>query len=370
MSNQPERIEKFQFIHYGVLSRLKRWGIKWSLWPVHLVTACCGVELAHAYACGYDAERLGSLYFGMCRQANVIVIEGTVTRKMAKILKMTYEQMPEPKFVIAMGSCAIKGGVFWNSYHIVRPWEIVPVDVFISGCPPTPEALLRAIRTVQEMVFNKKMESPIKKKVIELEKVVEKPAEVKLQKPPAPPVRISPKPKIVLCQEKKVNWPFGQELVNKLKELLSGLVARIVICDVNRLCLETSSDKIIEVAKKLREFGFDHVKSVNVIDLIHEKKFIVEYVVSSFSVSELMPVLLHIHISIPRDNPRIPSLIEIWPSADYMEREMHEFFGIWFEGNPWMGRNFLIDPDTPIKYPLRKDVKVETPIYTIEVKVK
>ena len=87
---------------------LKEWGTKWSLWPVHLVTACCGVELAHAYACGYDAERLGSLNYGICRQTNLIIVVGAITRKMARVLKITWEQMPNPKFVIVMGACGIK----------------------------------------------------------------------------------------------------------------------------------------------------------------------------------------------------------------------------------------------------------------------
>jgi NADH-quinone oxidoreductase subunit B len=100
------------------------------------------------------------------------------------------------------------------------------------------------------------------------------------------------------------------------------------------------------------------------VDVPNENKFIIEYVVSSYGVKDLMPVLLSIITEIPRDNPRHPSLAKHWPSADYMEREMHEFFGVWFEDNPWMGRNFLLSPDTP-EYPLRKDFKLPRETYVL-----
>ena len=99
---------------------LRDWGIAFSLWPVHFTTACCGAEFAAASAPRFDAERFGFLPFVAPRQCNLMLIEGTLTRKMADAAIWVYEQMPEPKFVIAMGACAIDGGIFWNSYNIVR----------------------------------------------------------------------------------------------------------------------------------------------------------------------------------------------------------------------------------------------------------
>jgi NADH-quinone oxidoreductase subunit B len=141
---------------------------------------------------------------------------------------------------------------------------------------------------------------------------------------------------------------------------------RIVVTDINRVCIEVTPDKIRNAAQALYKLGFDHVKSVNVIDVPHENKFYVEYWVSSYSKKELMPVLVTLTTEIPRDNPRVPSLIDVWTSADYMEREMYDFFGVWFEGNPWMGRNFLLDPDTPVKFPLRKDVPIVREFYLVD----
>ena len=129
------------------------WGISFSLWPPHLTTSCCGTEFAAFAAPKFDGERFGVLPFSSPRQTNLLVIEGTLTRKMARAAKIVYDQMPEPKFVIAMGSCALEGGIFWNSYNVVLPSEIgIPVDVYIPGCPPRPEALARAVIVLQKKI--------------------------------------------------------------------------------------------------------------------------------------------------------------------------------------------------------------------------
>jgi len=134
------------------LGKLVDWGTAFSLWPVHLMTSCCGCELAATWSPRFDAERYGALPWLSPRQTNLIVVEGTVTKKMACALRITWEQMPYPKFAIAMGACALDGGLFYNSYNIVRPWEVIPIDVYIPGCPPRPEALARAIVELQRLV--------------------------------------------------------------------------------------------------------------------------------------------------------------------------------------------------------------------------
>jgi NADH-quinone oxidoreductase subunit B len=90
----------------------------------------------------------------------MIFIEGTLTRKMAEAAKIVYAQMPEPKFVVVMGACAIEGGIFWNSYNIVKPKDVLPVDVFIIGCPPRPEGVLRGLNMVQEKIRKKGVPYP------------------------------------------------------------------------------------------------------------------------------------------------------------------------------------------------------------------
>ncbi len=137
---------------------LRDWAISFSLWPVHLTTSCCGAEFAAAYAPKYDLERTGSLPFTHPRNTNLILIEGTLTKKMARAARAVWEQMPWPKFVMAMGACAFTGGIFYNSYNVVMVQKILPVEVFIPGCPPRPDAVARAILMLQRKVREGKWE--------------------------------------------------------------------------------------------------------------------------------------------------------------------------------------------------------------------
>lgn len=130
------------------------WGRIWSLWPVHLETACCSVEFGAASSPKYDVERFGIIEaFGSLRQTDLIIVQGTVTRKMAPRLRMVYDQMPEPKYVIAMGACAITGGLYIDSYNVLPGVDsIIPVDVYVPGCPPRPETLIQGVMLLQEKI--------------------------------------------------------------------------------------------------------------------------------------------------------------------------------------------------------------------------
>lgn len=130
------------------------WGRLWSLWPVHIETACCSVEFGAASGPRYDVERFGVIEaFGSLRQTDLVVVQGTVTRKMAPRLRLVYDQMPEPKYVIAMGACAITGGLYFDSYNVLPGIDgILPVDVYVPGCPPRPETLIQAVILLQEKI--------------------------------------------------------------------------------------------------------------------------------------------------------------------------------------------------------------------------
>jgi NADH-quinone oxidoreductase subunit B len=133
---------------------LVNWGRLYSLWPVHLETACCSVEFGAVSGPRYDAERWGILEaFGSLRQCDLIVVHGTVTRKMAPRLRWIYDQMPEPKYVIAMGACAITGGLYFDAYNVLPGIDqVLPVDVYVPGCPPRPEMLVDAFIMLQNKI--------------------------------------------------------------------------------------------------------------------------------------------------------------------------------------------------------------------------
>jgi NADH-quinone oxidoreductase subunit B len=134
------------------------WARTNSMWPMLFGLACCAIEMMSAQASNYDMSRFGmELMRASPRQSDLMIVAGRVSRKMAPVLRQLYDQMPDPKWVIAMGDCAACGGVF-NNYAILQGVdEIVPVDVYVAGCPPRPESLIHGIITLHEKVHHEKM---------------------------------------------------------------------------------------------------------------------------------------------------------------------------------------------------------------------
>ncbi|MZF53398.1 NADH-quinone oxidoreductase subunit B [Streptomyces sp. SID5594] len=146
----------------GILSRLApepmkvvlNWGRRYSLWVFNFGLACCAIEFIAASMARHDFIRLGVIPFAPGpRQADLMIVSGTVTDKMAPAVKRLYEQMPEPKYVISFGACSNCGGPYWDSYSVTKGVDqIIPVDVYVPGCPPRPEALLQGILKLQEKI--------------------------------------------------------------------------------------------------------------------------------------------------------------------------------------------------------------------------
>lgn len=150
--NIPEDIQNA--VSITTIDRLYNWGRRWSVWPLMFGLACCAIEMIAAQTARYDMARFGmEVMRPTPRQADMMIVSGTVTKKMLPAIIRLYNQMPEPKYVVAMGACASSGGPFKEGYNVVAGIDkFLPVDVYIPGCPPTPQALMAGMIKLQEKI--------------------------------------------------------------------------------------------------------------------------------------------------------------------------------------------------------------------------
>lgn len=173
-NSETPRTEQYdQSFLVGVLEDFINWGRSYSLWPYPFATACCGIEFMATAASDYDIARFGAERPSFSpRQADMILVLGTITYKMAPVLRHIYKQLAEPRYVISVGACASSGGMF-HTYAVLQGIDrILPVDAYVPGCPPRPEAILQALIDLQKKVRSQTVEerrAEVKRKIMEME---------------------------------------------------------------------------------------------------------------------------------------------------------------------------------------------------------
>jgi NADH-quinone oxidoreductase subunit B len=155
LTELAETIHQFPggWIVTTTVEKVLNWARQSSIWPVTFGLACCAIEMMATFASRFDTERFGMVPWASPRHSDLMIVSGTVTIKMAPMLKRIYDQMPDPKWVVSMGSCANSGGPFRHGYHVVKGVDrVVPVDVYVPGCPPTPDSLMFGLLLLQEQI--------------------------------------------------------------------------------------------------------------------------------------------------------------------------------------------------------------------------
>jgi len=350
------------------------WSRANSLWPLVYGTACCAMEMMSTGSSRHDWARFGvEVARATPRQADLIILAGTIVGKMGSRLVTLYEQMPGPKYVIAMGSCAISGGPFiYDSYTVVKGGDrLIPVDVYVPGCPPRPEALLFGIMQLQKKIRAEGRRNPWQmgevntappvdaytecrqawaereKKRKVRQKVSEGPgaaraARPRRLKPPEFP-EIPPRPS-------RAHGLSAQELLRLVKKAVPGTGKIEAGGRGGSVELYVTPEDYVSVVKTLKEHpGIDCRFLVMVTAVDRLERF--EVVVQVLSVDHGHQVLVRCPVA--RNNPELESLAPVFPGAAWHEREVYDLFGIRFRNHPDPRRIFLEEDFAG--HPLRKD---------------
>jgi NADH-quinone oxidoreductase subunit B/C/D len=369
--------EKLNTLFLDRADTLINWARKNSLWPMFFGLSCCFVEEATALTARYDLARFGAEVLRPSpRQADLLIISGTVFKKIAPVVLRLYEQMAEPKWVISMGSCSNCGGMY-DAYSVVQGIDqILPVDVYIPGCPPRPEAVLQGLMVLQEKIASKeKPARPVfhlpggtqgSQGPILLDK------QTKSSDPRGPGMEgtlirgTSAIPPVFDGSRADVMWspPAHRRTMTEVDTTLaSHLVERFGdglrhVADVpDMLTFEVAIESLPDVLRYLKTTAtprFARLEDVTAIDESARRRremycdLTLVYQVLSFD----PPCRLRLKVPLRGENPEVPSVTGIWPSANWYEREVYDMFGIRFAGHPNLTR--LLMPLYWEGHPLRK----------------
>lgn len=345
---------------------LYNWARKRSLWPMLFGLACCAFEMIATAASRYDMARFGmEIMRASPRQADLLIVNGTVTKKMAPQVVRLYDQMAEPKYVIAMGACAISGGPFKEGYNVVSGVDrLIPVDIYIPGCPPRPEALLQGILALQARFDHENIST-----MRAFQKTPDEGIPVPLLGPDMADWQtlwLQSHPEMQATPEVVVEEVTSQPgRIHPLEPVPFGDTAKTVLILQSRFPRDVSPledgllvtpSRISQVADFLREqLSFRILSNLTAVDYPNPPEDIPEPcidVVYHFSrLSGGKPVALHTRVN--RAAPRLASLTSNFPAANFQEREVWDLFGVHFEDHPDLRRLLMWEGFEG--YPLRKD---------------
>ena len=353
------------------LDLILQWGLTNALWIFPMATSCCGIELMAAAASRVDLDRMGTIVRATPRQADVMVVAGTITVKMAPRVKTLWEQMPEPKWCIAMGSCAISGDFYRNLYPVIPGIDtVLPVDVYIPGCPPNPEGLMHGLLRLQEKVkLARQGGLPARE---------ENPSLLDLTRPSVPRFKDPARdPSITLAQEEAALHatekdrsderpedappvreapaaPRATEGEGEFEAILAGEFGVTEMPKDAPPVVEAS--RHVELARRLRSAGYRQLVLVAATHYPEKtgakaqaERFEVTYglrTVGAGSRVALWRVVLSAGES-------VGTLVGVFAGADWQEREQFDLVGVSFEGHPDL-RRLMLSGDWE-GHPLRKD---------------
>ncbi len=343
------------------------WGRRSSIWPLQFGLACCAIEMICTAASRFDIARFGAeLFRASPRQADLMIVSGTVTKKMVPMIVRLYNQMPEPKYVISMGACATAGGPFKEGYNVVSGIDkFLPVDVYIPGCPPTPQALLHALITLQEKIDKQSIrtvrwykkgpaeEVPVPRLGPDLfdvrrsEEIREKCAAPGFTSEPA----ATQKPAMIPAAkttptETEGAAPAAAALSRRINEALGPDTA--IPAGASLVVSAGAIEKVGHYLKVQPDLHLDYLANLTCTD--YQDCYEVVYHLASTG-KPGVPIALKVRAD--KTDPRIPSVTSVWRGADFQERECWDLFGVWFEGHPNLKRILMWEGFEG--HPMRKD---------------
>lgn len=387
----------------GSMDALLSWGMRNSLWVFPMATSCCGIELMAAAAARVDLDRMGTIVRATPRQADVMVVAGTITVKMAPRVRKLWDQMPEPKWCIAMGSCAISGDFYRNIYSVVPGIDtIVPVDVYIPGCPPNPEALMHGLMRLQDKVKDRRAGKPtvaepnpaLSGEVPPPACAVPGDAAAAAAAAPAP----APEPKrIVNLAMKRVtdadrdpavtlrqteialnpgdeasldlpplpSLPEPWQPVDNPRDFAEVLKADFGLEPSEKEPTLVPADKVVALARAARNNGytvFSYVVASHwpapAPKAGEEKQKDEVEVTYGLRRPGKGAAMATFRIRVKADEP-VDSLAGVYAGADWQEREQYDLVGVSFRGHPDLRRIML--PQAWTGHPLRREYPIDTP---------